>query len=346
MIRRQLGGALLVAAVIAAGCGSSSSSSAGSGASQSGSTQSQSTQPKGAPIKVMAIAPLTIPQTGSNESVWGDVALARAEAINRAGGIHGRPLDVILCNEQDNPNMEVDCARQAIADKVVAIAGCNCPFSDNSLPVFQKAGLPVIGQLPQGKQSVTNPISFPLVSGVAGLWAAMPRLLKSRGATSYGYIYANLGVATDQTLPYIKLGAQKAGMTSTGNTVIAPTVTDFGPAIATALGKKPDGLAAFFTQGPNASFIHQLREQDPNIKLVEVSGFLSAKDIKALGPAANGILYTSQMPLISSNTPGTDLFRQDMQNYSKHVTVSDGDSVALAMWSAVWLFGQIGRAHV
>src|ERR1700733_4992289 len=98
MRTRQLAGVLLAAALVVAGCGSTSSQSVTTAKNQSGSAP----QPKGAPIKVMAIAPLTIPATGSNESVWGDVALARAEAINRAGGIHGRPLDVILCNEQDS----------------------------------------------------------------------------------------------------------------------------------------------------------------------------------------------------------------------------------------------------
>src|SRR4051794_31888376 len=93
-----------------AACGSSTKT-------QSASTPSATTRtgpkPTGAPIKVMIAGTLDGPTT-LPELPHG--AQAAADRINVEGGIKGRPLDVIVCDD-NNPSPDA-CACKAVSEHV------------------------------------------------------------------------------------------------------------------------------------------------------------------------------------------------------------------------------------
>jgi branched-chain amino acid transport system substrate-binding protein len=73
-------------------------------------------------------------------------ALLAAKEINEAGGVLGRPLELVVRDSQTEPDVTAQIARQFIEeDQVVAAVGFN--DSDSALafgPVFQEAGIPFI----------------------------------------------------------------------------------------------------------------------------------------------------------------------------------------------------------
>ena len=104
----------VAASIAIAACGSSKSSSSTS--QQPGSTGTSAAQtapaPKGAPIKVMIAATLSGP-TNLPEVPYG--AEAAADRINSQGGIDGRPIDVIVCDDS-NPSPDA-CARARLCHR-------------------------------------------------------------------------------------------------------------------------------------------------------------------------------------------------------------------------------------
>ncbi len=104
--RRSRGLAAIVAVVSLvslAACGSGS----GSGGS-------------GGSIEIMSFG-TTSSSSGSN-APEGDVAIRAAiKAVDDAGGINGRKVTVVSCNDQADPNQAATCARQAVSDKVAAV---------------------------------------------------------------------------------------------------------------------------------------------------------------------------------------------------------------------------------
>jgi len=50
-------------------------------------------------------------------------AKAFAAEQNAQGGIKGHPIQVLACNDKNQPNEATKCARQAISEKVAAMVG-------------------------------------------------------------------------------------------------------------------------------------------------------------------------------------------------------------------------------
>jgi branched-chain amino acid transport system substrate-binding protein len=80
-------------------------------------------QAQGAPIKIGIVIPLTgaTSQFGATMSAAAKVAVAD---INGAGGVNGRPIEVLIEDDQSNPEAAVRAARKLIdVDRVVSIGG-------------------------------------------------------------------------------------------------------------------------------------------------------------------------------------------------------------------------------
>src|SRR5262249_8546617 len=117
-------GACVMALLLAGWATGAQNASVGSGkASATKSVCGQGTGKKatGRPIKIGGIDML-IP--GVDFTTIGKVAKAYFDCVNDNGGIHGRPVQYILYNEQLNPAQQAALARKLVeSDKVVGGAG-------------------------------------------------------------------------------------------------------------------------------------------------------------------------------------------------------------------------------
>ena len=75
----------------------------------------------GAPIKLYVSAAVASGTQNYPDSQAG--AEAAAAAINKAGGIKGRQIQILFCNNQSVSATAVNCARQAVDAGVVAVVG-------------------------------------------------------------------------------------------------------------------------------------------------------------------------------------------------------------------------------
>lgn len=122
--------ALAVVGLIAAGCGSSSSSSTGE---ESGSA------PSGEPVKLGMIA---------NQAELGTfiaVVESSVDALNKRGGLEGRPVELVYCDDKSDPNVTTTCGRKMVEEEVMAIVGGGAINGHVLVPLFEKAEIPSIG---------------------------------------------------------------------------------------------------------------------------------------------------------------------------------------------------------
>ena len=92
--------------------------------------------PTGAPIRVMTSAAVN-----SNFSTYENIVVTAkvyGKWINDRGGINGHPLEVITCDDQNDPNKLVACGREAVSKKVVAIVGSFTINADKVMPLLEK----------------------------------------------------------------------------------------------------------------------------------------------------------------------------------------------------------------
>ena len=149
----------LMAAITVSACSSSSSTSTSSG---SGSGL------KGKPVVLGLIgeentAGLSFPDAQK-------AAKIAASAVNAAGGIKGRPVQIDFCNTQNSPQQSSVCAERVLGqDKAVMIAGGSTVTQ--TAPLYQSAKLHntfVLGELPYTNQDLTSSLSYPILPGAFG----------------------------------------------------------------------------------------------------------------------------------------------------------------------------------
>jgi branched-chain amino acid transport system substrate-binding protein len=99
---------------------------------------------KGQPVRIVAIFSQTGIAATHNEPLIPLVQLA-VEEINRTGGILGRPIQLILLDNQSTPIGATLAAEEAVRLGATAVVGAH--WSSHSLamaPVLQRAGIPMI----------------------------------------------------------------------------------------------------------------------------------------------------------------------------------------------------------
>jgi len=120
----------VVVAAASAGCGGAKEAS-----KKSGETGARS------PVTVSTVLPLSgaVTQQPSPEAA----AKASVKEINAKGGLNGHPLRLVICDSQDNPNVEGQCARQAGASGAVATVGSLFLFNEPAVwKLIEAAKLP------------------------------------------------------------------------------------------------------------------------------------------------------------------------------------------------------------
>ncbi|MFF3845817.1 ABC transporter substrate-binding protein [Streptomyces sp. NPDC002328] len=153
-------GALAACASLTAGCGVVPGTAGGSG---------------GDPIVVMTWAPEGTGAT--NKPGMPAFAKAYARWINANGGLGGRQLTVLTCNDHNNTVDAAKCARQAVKEKAVAVVGSYSQHSDSFLPHLEGAGIPYIGGYGVTNAEFTSPLSYPVNGGQPALLAGLGKQL-------------------------------------------------------------------------------------------------------------------------------------------------------------------------
>ncbi|MET8246113.1 ABC transporter substrate-binding protein [Streptomyces sp. NPDC005202] len=154
-------GALMACASLAAGCGVIP------GATGSGDDT----------VTVMTWAPENTRAT--NKPGMPAMAKAYARWINAHGGIDGRKLNVLTCNESNDSVAAAKCARRAVKENVVAVVGSYSQYSDSFFPPLEGAGIPYIGGYGVTTAEFTRALSYPVNGGQPALLAGLGKELAS-----------------------------------------------------------------------------------------------------------------------------------------------------------------------
>ena len=96
------------------------------------------------PVKIGVIGPFTGPSSDFGQPMLHGIELAVQE-INAVGGYLGRPLTLVVKDDQGNPDVGLQGAQALVDEGVIATIGfCNTGVALKALTVFQKAQSPLI----------------------------------------------------------------------------------------------------------------------------------------------------------------------------------------------------------
>ncbi|MET7293215.1 ABC transporter substrate-binding protein [Streptomyces griseoloalbus] len=201
-------GALVACASLAAGCGIVSGATGGSGDDT---------------ITVMTWAPQGTEAT--NKPGMPAFAQAYARWINSQGGVNGRRINVLTCNDKNDSVSAARCARRAVQEHAVAVVGSYSQHTDSFMPTLEGAGIPYIGGYGITTDEFTSPLSYPVNGGQPTLLAGLGRTL----ADTCGPVTLIRPdtIAGDQLPPLLDSGLQAGGHALSGDQRAAEDATAY-----------------------------------------------------------------------------------------------------------------------
>jgi ABC-type branched-subunit amino acid transport system substrate-binding protein len=337
--RHAVGAGLLsvtvVAALALAGCGSSGTSSsststaANASPAASGSTGT-SVGASGASIKIMALGQFQNPQFAFPESLSG--IEARVDAANASGGINGKKIDLIPCNDAGDPNVAASCARTAVSDHVAAVIAGFSNFGPNSLPILQAANIPYINSQLNTPTDLTNPMVFSPDGGVpAGAFGIGVAAAKS-GCTKVAVLDADnpSGILSGKE---IAAGAKANGATVTKILSEPLDLSDYSSPVTQLVGSGAQCIGIEISPTTFVGFFTALHDSaNPKTTVVLGAGLTTPIESQLHG-LDNGTIQVSSSAL--PGLPQTAQFTKEMDTYQPKAAQ---DSFSISAWSGAQLF--------
>ena len=248
---------------------------------------------------------------------------AHVAQINDAGGIKGRKIDLIVCNDKFDPNTAADCARQAVSKRVAAVLSHYEPFSPQVLPVLEAAKIPYVYAGVVADVDGQSPISFPRDSGIMGVYGSLGIELAKAGCKKAG--------AVVNSIPNTILGAQwlEHGLESQGAELVQVSVgqtqPDFVAPVAKLLSQGIDCLVPVTAPDQGPKIVGALSQSGQHVKLGAVSSEFGTSALTAMGAAAEGMLIVGQeyrptdteVPAVKEVIDGTRKYQPDVPVTSK-----------------------------
>jgi ABC-type branched-subunit amino acid transport system substrate-binding protein len=260
-------------------------------------TSETSAPATGEPLKIMVIGSIEGLGLDFHQQVVG--AEAAAAGINDRGGVNGRRIEVISCNDQFLVDETTACARRAVSDGVVAVVGGFSASGDSSyVGTLADADIPVIGAWALGFDPTQDPLlnspnSWPVAGGTALSSIGAGALAAQEGAELVNVV-ANEG--STGLGDSVQVGLDSGGGSATvGKQVEMPLGSaDVSPFVAAAEEGNPDAIVILHAPGEAAKMIAGLRQAGSDAKLIVSSTSLTESNLASLGDAADGVFYTAE----------------------------------------------------
>ncbi|MEU3841950.1 ABC transporter substrate-binding protein [Streptomyces sp. NPDC028635] len=241
----------------------------------------------GDPVTVMTWAPMET--TATNKPGMPAFAEAYARWVNAHGGINGRKLKVLTCNEHNDTVAAAKCARRAVNEHAVAVVGSYSQYSDSYFPPLESAGIPYIGGYGVTTAEFTSPLSYPVNGGQPVLLAGLGRELAARcGRVA---LVRPDTIAGDELPSLLDAGLKAGGHPDAGDLVADEDATEYEAQSEQALehaargsGKKGCVVPALGDRtGTFMDSFRRRRAQYPGVGAATVMGSVDQTAVDASG---------------------------------------------------------------
>ena len=294
-------------------------------------------------VKVLLVSQLSSSTYGFPEIE--PVVLARAKLANENGGLQGRPVEVIVCNDGLDVNKATACARKAVEQKVAAVLSTSTTMSEMMLPILEKAGIPYVNSPMNTPMESSSPVSFPFTGGYIATGARIGKALIERGCKKVAGVGYD-GVPTQIFLGAIRMGVESQGAEWGGNTIISRTAADLSPTVSELTGRGVDCIGASLPSEAVQKIVAASSQSGKRLIVGGSSVSFSESIIKDMGESAEGfVIVSTQLSTADDDHPAV----QEMVEKMKSVGLSDGDINGLfsvqAWAGASILFGAMEKAE-
>jgi branched-chain amino acid transport system substrate-binding protein len=283
----------MVLALTACGNGGNGGNSGNSGNGNGGGGDADGGQTSGEPIKVGVYLPLSGANAAVGQSGVEGIEMA-VEEINAAGGIAGRPIEIIKEDEENDPTTAVSVVNKLInQDEVVAIIGSvNSSVTLAAMEVSEDAGIPMVTPISSGA-AITGSGNQYIVRGQANdlLQAgAVVEYAIAKGYQKIGLMYQNDdygGGARDVIVEIMK----ENNMTLAADEGFEASAADVTPQLQNVKAAGCDCLIMYCMYAPGATIANQAAQLGMgDLPLLGGGGLTNAKLYELGGENVVGVV--------------------------------------------------------
>ena len=284
--------------------------------------------PTGEPIKLGSVLTIQNP-AWSNENVR-LVNEAWADYVNEElGGINGRPLEVISCDDEGDPGKTVQCVQDLIDDGVIAfVNNSSLAFGANALPIMEAEGLPNIGGWPVSPPEYNSELNYPTTPGASGSYPSLATYLASQGAKSLALVFTDTpsGQGVNDSIQQLwdDLGGEKYVGVS-----FDPTAADFVPTLTRVKDVNPDGVIFAVGEGAAGRMFQAAQVVGLDATLAATATAATQAVFDSAGDAVDGVLFAMAVlpPDLEANDD-VEKYRDVMEQFAPDVELTNQSGVA------------------
>jgi ABC-type branched-subunit amino acid transport system substrate-binding protein len=277
------------------------------------------------PITIGYIGSIQSAQYSFPEAAAG--AQAYVDAINASGGVKGRKVRLITCNDQADPNQAAACVRQMTQGGALGVIGGITTEGQVITADLQSANLVYTGGRPLSPGELNSPISFPMVGGAASTAAGLAIYAdKTLGCKRPFQLISDDAPTVLTGAAFTQAYKWASGGGAVGQVVTPSPDTSYAAAAASAVAYHADCvmLSLDVPEGPKA--LPVLRAALPHAKFLDTAGALTPV-LSAVGKLADGIYAAdSVIPIESTGNATLNEIKADMAKYEPKSLV-DGFTV-------------------
>ncbi len=279
----------------------------------------ESKKEEGQPIRIGAIFAITGSASWLGEPER-NTAVMYVEEINKAGGINGRPIELIVEDTAGDETTAVNAVRKLISkDKVMAIIGPSRSGTSMAvLPIAEREGIPLLSCA--AAESISEPIKkfvFKTPQDDSDAAIRIFEHMKKKGYKKVAIMSGTTSFGSEGRKQLLKY-APEFGMEIVADETYAPADTDMTPQIKKIQGTGAEALVNWSIVPAQAIVAKNLRQLGLTIPLYQSHGFGNIRYVEAAGAAAEGIIFPAGRLLAAESVPETHPQKSVLMEYKKN----------------------------
>ena len=289
------------------------------------------------PVKIMAFGSFSQPPFAVPEIVAG--ARAAVDRVNREGGVAGRQVSLVTCDDKGSPNGAAACGRQAVQERVAAVVGAFTFFGDSIVPLLDKASIPYILPVANNPEENSNRVSFQLFSGATaeiGAYAAVTHDKCAKVAVMANDVASAHALYDGYQVPV----AKQVGIAAIP-VYIPVTATDIAPFIAQARAAGADCFSYGVSAQLTSAGLRTLAQAGDHARGASNALALPEVVLGQISAESQGFLAVSNFYYPSSGKTAAVQLARDIAAVDKSAPVDDA---SINAYAGVLVFRQAAKS--
>ncbi|PKH25197.1 ethanolamine utilization protein EutN [Enterobacterales bacterium CwR94] len=263
------------------------------------------------PIKVGLVAALSGQSAKSGEALTRGLTIAINE-INAAGGIKGRPLELVRRDDESNPGKGMLAARELVQREKVAVlfGGLDTPVSLAIVPLANQMKMPFVGIWAAGTGITHNGAKDNYVFRVSAVDELVDQALVDYGITQKGMQKPGMILVNNPWGESNEKGfhaaLEKHSMKAVGVERIEDSDVDLVPQLTRLKNQGTDTLLMVGNVGPSAQVVKSLTKMNWNVPVVSHWGPAGGRFSELAGPGADRVTFIQTFVFTDHNSAKGD----------------------------------------